>query len=1089
MMKKIRKYLCCIIAILFMSISGNNIVYAQSDTSTDIPTESTADDEFSDGSKTYDNISYTQSSDDAMQTTEVERETEKAEIAQSETKEQEEKFEISVPDTEDAFEVESATGSSSGWVWPTYVHTLKSDWPNYSSGKYHGGTDFPVPLNTPVYSSCDGEVVSVKYLTTSYGKHIKIKATVNGSTVYMRYCHLNSILVNQGDHVKAGQEIGKSGSTGNSTGPHLHYEVRNSADRYNPSLNPRLYLPGTSYSFETWGSQDACNCSDSYAGNYIVTTSQYPLTIRSGHGTSFSKVGQIPSGETVYVSKADGSWAHVEYNGVSGLCSMEYLSKKADINIMITGWFSTTAMGDSINQCNSGDSLYLCYRLYDSNTGKNWNELENRSYSVKETVYNPDGSERFNYTYNNSDTNWIKVVPDGEGNYRGKIELTGDRTGHVECSVSVIKHKDLNIMLSSWFSTTAMGDKISSCNTGDNLYLCYRLYDKESGKNWNELESGTYSVKETIYNPDGSEKYSYTYKSSDANWIKIVPDKGGVYKSKIEITGDRIGTSERSVSVTERKDRFGGWLTSDASGKNKITSVKKGQQVYFWYKVYDGNSGLLLNQYRNWNYTLKQTVYKPNGSKLLERTYNNSDNGVLTFTPDTAGKYKCETIITLANNNPATNTISLQVENSELTAQITTSPTGSAISGSQVKLTASANGGSGKYTYKFLICDAKGNWYKLRDYESSNTTIWTPGASGKKTLYVDVKDSEGAVKRTSTSFEVKNKELIVSLTVLPTESAISGSQVKLTASANGGSGSYTYKFLICSDTGNWYKLRDYGNSNAVMWTPGASGKKNLYVDVKDSEGRVKRAGVTFEVKNRAIALASSLSASPTGSAVSGSQVKLTAGANGGTGNYKYKFLICDSKGNWYKLRDYGSSNTAIWIPGAPGKKTIYVDVKDGSGTVKRAGLNYEVKDKNLTVEFTSAPWSKKVISSEKVKLAVNASGGSGNYKYKFLISDQEGNWYLLQDFSKESSIIWIPGKTGDKKLYVYVQDSAGRVARQEFTVTVITMVADVDIDENEIILVGATSDDASDDASDERFSTGTSDTNAEDTLNEVFSAE
>ena len=168
-----------------MSISGNNIVYAQSDTSTDIPTESTADDEFSDGSKTYDNISYTQSSDDAMQTTEVERETEKAEIAQSETKEQEEKFEISVPDTEDAFEVESATGSSSGWVWPTYVHTLKSDWPNYSSGKYHGGTDFPVPLNTPVYSSCDGEVVSVKYLTTSYGKHIKIKATVNGSTVYM----------------------------------------------------------------------------------------------------------------------------------------------------------------------------------------------------------------------------------------------------------------------------------------------------------------------------------------------------------------------------------------------------------------------------------------------------------------------------------------------------------------------------------------------------------------------------------------------------------------------------------------------------------------------------------------------------------------------------------------------------------------------------------------------------------------------------------------------------------------------------------------------------------------------------------------
>ena len=152
--------------------------------------------------------------------------------------------------------VESVGQTSSEWVWPTYNHTLKSDWPNYSSGSYHGGTDFPVPLNTEVYSSCDGEVVSVQYLTTSYGRHIKIKAKVNGNVVYIRYCHLNSINVNVGDKVNAGQVIGKSGSTGNSTGSHLHYEVRNSEDRYNPSLNPRLYLPGSSYYYEKNDSPD-----------------------------------------------------------------------------------------------------------------------------------------------------------------------------------------------------------------------------------------------------------------------------------------------------------------------------------------------------------------------------------------------------------------------------------------------------------------------------------------------------------------------------------------------------------------------------------------------------------------------------------------------------------------------------------------------------------------------------------------------------------------------------------------------------------------------------------------------------------------
>lgn len=147
----------------------------------------------------------------------------------------------------------SASSQSNNWSWPTYVQNIKSDWPNYSSGSYHAGTDFPVPLNTPVYSTCDGEVVAVTSLTTSYGKHIKIKATVNGSTVYMRYCHLNSFAVSVGNKVTSGQLIGYSGSTGNSTGPHLHYEVRDTNDRYgsssNPNLNPRDYLPGTSYSF------------------------------------------------------------------------------------------------------------------------------------------------------------------------------------------------------------------------------------------------------------------------------------------------------------------------------------------------------------------------------------------------------------------------------------------------------------------------------------------------------------------------------------------------------------------------------------------------------------------------------------------------------------------------------------------------------------------------------------------------------------------------------------------------------------------------------------------------------------------------
>ena len=285
------------------------------------------------------------------------------------------------------------------------------------------------------------------------------------------------------------------------------------------------------------------------------------------------------------------------------------------------------------------------------------------------------------------------------------------------------------------------------------------------------------------------------------------------------------------------------------------------------------------------------------------------------------------------------------IKKTGITTVLTAAPSGSAFSGSQVKLTASADGGTGTYTYKFLICDDKGNWYKLQDYGNSNTCIWITGSAGKKMLYVDVKDSAGTVKRAELSYEVKKKveALTAKLTADPSSSVISGKTVKLTANANGGTGSYTYKFLVCDDKGNWYKIRDFGSINTCTWTSGAVGKKTLYVDVKDSAGTVKRAALSYEVKNNVQPLTVKFTADPSTGITSGKQVKLTAIGNGGTGSYTYKFLICDDKENWYRIRDFGSSNTCTWTPGALGKKTLYVDVKDSSGVIIRQKLDITVK--------------------------------------------------------------------------------------------------------------------------------------------------
>ncbi|MDO5799514.1 MAG: RICIN domain-containing protein [Eubacteriales bacterium] len=119
---------------------------------------------------------------------------------------------------------------------------------------------------------------------------------------------------------------------GGTTSYHQNMSGQYVEKKTNWAYNKSWYSKAEGGTKSYWGyirptfSDDTCNCSESYAGNYTCT-SNTTLNIRSGHSTSSSVRGSIPSGATVYVSKSDGNWAHVEYNGISGCASMKYLSK------------------------------------------------------------------------------------------------------------------------------------------------------------------------------------------------------------------------------------------------------------------------------------------------------------------------------------------------------------------------------------------------------------------------------------------------------------------------------------------------------------------------------------------------------------------------------------------------------------------------------------------------------------------------------------------------------------------------------------------------------------------------------------------
>ncbi len=101
----------------------------------------------------------------------------------------------------------------------------------YRSSGLHTGVDIAPPRGTTIMAAAAGTVVGVQYSNYSYGNMVVVD---HGNGVQTYYAHCDTIAVSYGQSVSQGQKIATVGSTGNSTGPHLHFEVRMNGVRYNP---------------------------------------------------------------------------------------------------------------------------------------------------------------------------------------------------------------------------------------------------------------------------------------------------------------------------------------------------------------------------------------------------------------------------------------------------------------------------------------------------------------------------------------------------------------------------------------------------------------------------------------------------------------------------------------------------------------------------------------------------------------------------------------------------------------------------------------------------------------------------------------
>jgi len=108
--------------------------------------------------------------------------------------------------------------------------------PVYGGKEFHNGVDFAAPMRTPIYATAPGIVADANFSESNFGNHLRINHE-NG--FFTLYAHCSELKVKKGDSIKRGDLIALVGSTGKSTGSHLHYEVHIGMD---PAYNPQEFI-------------------------------------------------------------------------------------------------------------------------------------------------------------------------------------------------------------------------------------------------------------------------------------------------------------------------------------------------------------------------------------------------------------------------------------------------------------------------------------------------------------------------------------------------------------------------------------------------------------------------------------------------------------------------------------------------------------------------------------------------------------------------------------------------------------------------------------------------------------------------------
>lgn len=185
---------------------------------------------------------------------------------------------------------------------------------------YNGGIDWAVPTGTPIKSAQKGKVTELRTDATGYGTHVRVQHADGYLTIYG---HMSGFSVNVGDEVEAGNVLGPSDNTGNSTGPHLHFELRHNNKPIDPmpllvtQLGPGAGSGAGAGAGTGTGTVTEIDAPTEFPQLPKASITAVALNIRMGPGVANPTVGLIPQGNVVdvidAVKQGNDIWLRIGY--------------------------------------------------------------------------------------------------------------------------------------------------------------------------------------------------------------------------------------------------------------------------------------------------------------------------------------------------------------------------------------------------------------------------------------------------------------------------------------------------------------------------------------------------------------------------------------------------------------------------------------------------------------------------------------------------------------------------------------------------------------------------------------------------------